>query len=637
MFKALKSLASNFFGPGEIKMVEKPRTGGYRPIDQHYFLQPRELPPFTWWTAKMMLFDPTIRLGLRMRSAPIMATEWAYKEGDSWTPGVKADNDEIAAYVLRQLKTIWEQLDALTTAQAYGWSAAEVTYKLSRGRKVEIDELLPRQSTDTRALIQDGKPVGVRFLRVEHAEMGYVDLPIPRAVFHAHQPEAGHVYGTPILLGAYSPWADKWLSGGALDVRRLFMHADAYGGKDVRYPEGTTETPTGNVYNRDIARQAAEQLTAGGVTFLPSDVDPQTGKERWEIKRATVPANPQHILQYPKDLDTEMLRGMEIPDDVLESTEGAGGAWAGKQVPQQAFYQGLESWRGNLIRDLRPLLEALVELNFGCGRWFEVKAKPLAEQAQEQSGSGKPGQGGSKAFPPLSPSGGGFFGRMNGSGHASNGNRAPQRMSLDPEEADGRGVLDAADDAIATIRDVLAENVREGTFPPLSPSGGGFFGRMNGSGNRAPQRMSLDPMEAVGRGVLNAAELVTAANRVIRMRTSGGAHEFSSTQDLADDGREPTIEEKLTDFAEKQGKTIDQLAKETGFEHGKQLVAVSEAVKGLGHQSLGDFAKSLGFSDIKSLAKYGVTDGKHLPPMVRNAFKPAVPLNGNEKRQTAHA
>jgi hypothetical protein len=64
-----------------------------------------------------------------------------------------------------------------------------------------------------------------------------------------------------------------------------------------------------------------EQIVAGGVVALPSDQD-EKGNRKWELKPATVASNPAHILKYPQDLDTEMLRGIEVPDDELLVFEG---------------------------------------------------------------------------------------------------------------------------------------------------------------------------------------------------------------------------------------------------------------------------------------------------------------------------
>ena len=86
------------------------------------------------------------------------------------------------------------------------------------------------------------------------------------------------------------------MHGGALDVRRLFMHKDAYGGADITYPEGTVYIEgKGEVPNRDIARELAEQIVAGGVTARPAAYD-EHGNELWKLTRATVPNKPEHIL-----------------------------------------------------------------------------------------------------------------------------------------------------------------------------------------------------------------------------------------------------------------------------------------------------------------------------------------------------
>ncbi|MGH8743517.1 MAG: hypothetical protein ACREUY_04485, partial [Burkholderiales bacterium] len=330
--------------PRKAALVTKtPVTANYKPFDYgRWFQQPRDLPPFTFATVLAMLMDPTIRLGLAMRCAPLFAAEIAYKEGEDWKPGVKADHPILAKFVERQLAKIWQHLDTIVTAQVWGWAACEVQYKLTQFNTVEIDRLLPRHANDTRARSRDGEVCGVRFLKIEHETQGYVDLdfePYPKAIFHAHAPDPGCQYGNSILMGACSPWADKWLNGGALDTRRLFMHKDAYGGVDIGYPPGTTNIEgKGEIPNRDIAREMAEQIQAGAVTARPSQYDPVSGKELWPLTRASIPSNPQHILQYPKDLDVEIFRGMEFPDEVFMPSDAGTTGYSGKSIPMQGFY-----------------------------------------------------------------------------------------------------------------------------------------------------------------------------------------------------------------------------------------------------------------------------------------------------------
>ena len=412
---------------------QRPRTTGYQPTYHVWGNSPRDLPQFTYHTIRAMLLDSAVRKCLAIRRAPLYGLEFAYQQGDKWIPGVEARKPEVAKFVMRQLKRIWDgELEGILSADVWGWSAGEITYRLSDYGLVEIDRLLPRHACDTRAMERDGELCGVRFDRVVGSEKGYVDLEFPHCWWHSYNPEAGRYYGQSCFLGAYSPFADKWFNGGATDVRRLFMHKDAYGGVDIAYPEGMTPVaqPDGTILeipNRDIARQMAEQIQAGGVTTRPSQFGAD-GAELWKITRATVPAAPSHILQYPKDLDDEIAEGMEVFGDL----DGGGetGSWAGKRVTAAAFYGSEDRWALAVLRDLRiQVLEPLVLYNFGKAEEFNVSHKPLALQAMEQQSNAGPGQQPGQQGQPPGPQTQGQSGQQS--------YQAPQKMSL--EASIGRG------------------------------------------------------------------------------------------------------------------------------------------------------------------------------------------------------
>ena len=101
---------------------------------QDWYQHARDLPLFTFQTVREMLRDPQVRLCLAMRSAPIFGVEFAYVDGigqdgkPNWVPGVKARNPIVAAWVQRQLQTIWNSfLQHLLESQTWGWSGGEVT------------------------------------------------------------------------------------------------------------------------------------------------------------------------------------------------------------------------------------------------------------------------------------------------------------------------------------------------------------------------------------------------------------------------------------------------------------------------------------------------------------------------------
>lgn len=467
------------------------KTAGYKPVNSQWFRRPRDLPPMTWLTIESMMMEPTIRLGLAMRAAPVRNCQFAYKNpGDKdWTEGVRASSPMVGNFVYNQLKRIWRDINGLLISQLWGWSAAEVLFELTSDNAIQIRKLLPRHPRDCRALVKSGDVVGVQFNRLQNSQEGSVSLLSPRCVFHRHNPEPGAYYGTTILEGAYSPWWDKWGRGGALEVRRLTMMQNSINGRRLKHPLGTIpvtqddgsqkDVPTGNV-----AREMVETMMAGSVVCMPSTMT-HDGKPLWELEEATAMTGLDHVLKYPQDLDKEQLRGMEIPDDVLSADNS--GAWEGKKVPMMAFYNGLDNWVLQLVTDIEPVLKHLVLLNFGPKAWFCVETKPLAEQVMEQAKANEPKQ--------EQPS-------------------APQ--------------------------------------PPQQPY----------QPQRQPEavRMSLDPVQAVGEGVLSAADLVSAARAVIHARLAAeNPHSFSSTQfdlpselafevrqlgeqipsdDLAEDGRE---------------------------------------------------------------------------------------------------
>ncbi len=135
------------------------------------------------------------------------------------------------------------------------------------------------------------------------------------------------------------------MRGGATDVRRLYMFKDAYSGKNLSFPVRVYDMgDAGLIHSKDIARQFVEQTQSGSVTTTPFDPDPTTGKNMWEITNAETSSNPQHILQYPKDLDEEVRHGLGVNDDVV--TSESTGSWNGKGMSFFSFMVGRDDWGG---------------------------------------------------------------------------------------------------------------------------------------------------------------------------------------------------------------------------------------------------------------------------------------------------
>ncbi len=312
---------------------------------------------------------------------PIAPSNWRWQRGrrrccrssspiseqGRWTPGVRASDPAIGDFVLRQLQRLWKRGIArlLDSAQIWGWGAGEITFRRTRDAQIEVDQILVRDKDDVRPVVQDGTIIGVEFRRLQKTRIAAIATPTSSrspslaAIWHAHHPQSGQWFGWTVLAAAFSPWWDKHGSGGALDVRRLFMTKDGYRGTRIYYPSGysTVQQPDGSIKqipNQEIAMQIVETIRTGGVFALPSEVD-ANGTPRWKVEESQVSNNPSHILQYPKELDAEILNAMGIADDVLKSE--ATGSWAGKAVPQQATYCILEQWLSDLICDVDRVIE----------------------------------------------------------------------------------------------------------------------------------------------------------------------------------------------------------------------------------------------------------------------------------------
>lgn len=403
-----KNLVDQFGNP----ILGRVRTHTYRPTDLRYFTAIRDLPPLSITTVEVMRKDSMIKLCLGILQAPIQKMELAYQEGGKWKPGVLSDDAIVGEFVKRQFSRLWDYAHHICRSQVYGWCGAEVTLTVNEeSDTIEVDCVYPRHSRDVKALVQGGKLVGVRFERLNMEVGGHVDIGFPRCFFLTHDPQPGVYYGTTVMEGAYSPWWDKWMRGGALDVRRLFMFKDAYGGMDMTYPVKIYDLGDGTtISSKDIARQVVEQSQAGAVTTRPYDPDEKTGKNMWEMERASIPNNPQHILEYPKQLDDEIRHGMGVNDDVI--TADSTGSWNGKGMSFFAFMSTRDEWCRHLIRQLdEQIVRPLVEMNFGKDVFYEVSHKPFAEQMKDQLGQSpqQPGGGMLQNRLPMDRDGDGFF------------------------------------------------------------------------------------------------------------------------------------------------------------------------------------------------------------------------------------
>jgi hypothetical protein len=373
----------------------KPLTSDYRPsaiglpglwLDQRGW--------FTWFDVERMRRDPRIRLGLRILRAPIHTVTWEV-EGDP----------EQAEFADRTLRLIWDRhISKALRILEYGIAGGELVYRYDpETDQIELADVLDRNPFDLTPLKLDGKLAGLRVkgVRGEQTVGGPVDLCGPRYWWLTNEPEFGSYYGRSRLSGAWVPWMEKVGRHGALDIRRLWYVKNAFRGGKMRHPSGETEVASGAyMTNQDYAREIAEKVETGGIMVLPNVTDEQ-GKYLWDYEEPKINGELRDVRDYPKDLDKEMMDGMEIPVEVIEAAS-SGSGWSGRSVPFLVYLTGEDQIVDTVIRGFdEQCIRPLVGVNFGTPA-YRIKAKSLVPKDEEKA-PGKPTPAAAEPTPNPTP------------------------------------------------------------------------------------------------------------------------------------------------------------------------------------------------------------------------------------------
>jgi hypothetical protein len=127
-----------------------------------------------------------------------------------------------------------------------------------------------------------------------------------------------------------------------------------------------------------------EKKRTGGVLTLPNTVGPDGSGRAWEYLPPQGNPVPAGLLDYGDLLKDEVLEGMGIPPEIIQSSGETGfGSASGRQVPQMAFYSLLLELKHWLVLDFDAhVLRYLVTLNFGNVP-YEIISKSLMEDKVE--------------------------------------------------------------------------------------------------------------------------------------------------------------------------------------------------------------------------------------------------------------
>jgi hypothetical protein len=366
-------------------------TPGYLPSSGSVLLANlRNRPLFTRQMVREMIQDPRVAYGLYLIKGPITSNSKFE---------IDCEASEIKEYLSVALERFWRNsASRALKAIEWGFSGSEVMYRMKDGR-IHFDVIKDLDPSDVAPVRLHGKIIGIHVHNNRYdRDQSYVNgqnltyLGGPKALWHVHCRERSPWWGVSRLFGAHIPYWEKWSEGGFRDIRRLWFHKNAFQGGTMYHPPGSTYDDQGLPRsNKDLAREMMEKMRSGGTLTLPNTPGGEGNMRAWEYIPPIANPTPEGMLEYGRDIDTEILEAMGIPPEVIESGGDQGfGSSTGRQVPQEAFYAILNELIQWLITDFdNQVLRPLVALNFGEEYDYDIYPVPLGESPMEEEMPGE--------------------------------------------------------------------------------------------------------------------------------------------------------------------------------------------------------------------------------------------------------
>lgn len=353
--------------------------------------------------------DAQIQFILRIIKAPLTTVTWT----------VECEDQEANAWIDRTAKRFWSRdLSKASKIAEFGSVGGELEWEEDEDTGlIEYVGLKDVQFMHARPLQVQGKLAGISVhgAGVEHdtKEKHGNWLRTPKSFWVTLDAESGSFWGIPRIAGCWQPWREKSGRHGALDIRRLWFVKYAYRGSKAVHPPGETEVSPGVfMANQDYMREVIEKAETGSLWVFPGVYD-EKGNKLWDVDFADAPPDVPGLIQYPKELDDEMLRGAGIHPEVAKAAE-TGSGWAGRSLPFMVFLTAEDAIADAILtafeeQAIRPGVDA----NFGTHVKFAIKRVSLVPKPENQPGNKSlatagmnPGQEGGPGDPSSLPPGG---------------------------------------------------------------------------------------------------------------------------------------------------------------------------------------------------------------------------------------
>ncbi len=347
------------------------------------------LPLFTIRRVEAMKYDPDIRLGMAIKTCPLLTVKFKM-----------SGRPDICEFMAGEIQKTWhEAVPLMLEALWYSRCGGEIINKLGDDNRVHFGHFRDVYPSDISILTRGGNFAAIQVAAQSvlsddntyyganedpdrsREKGGKITLFPPKSFLYVHQRRFGSWNGRSELLGAFSPWLEKWDWNGALAIRRMWFYKNAYSGIWIEHPAGeyvadsVMGQPPEKIPYRDLARQMVETIRTGGVFGVPYVPKPdKPGESQWAVHQAEMNGDAVGLHEYLHELRGDILHGLEIPDDVLTSVSSSGGL-AGRSVPAISFFTSQQIHLRNLVRDCKEQIwDCLAMLNFNSTD-YEVQAE----------------------------------------------------------------------------------------------------------------------------------------------------------------------------------------------------------------------------------------------------------------------
>lgn len=276
-------------------------------------------------------------LGARMKKAPIIS---ALSGERKWT--VNSPNNKLAMVASANLKNLFlYHLNDILTVMDYGTLFGSLVWAEKTAEEVGVtekgigksskwyvvDKLQAAHPSKVERILRDSN---MAFLGFRHKRSRMrpqiANIMAPQALVLTYNANFGSLYGNSLFDPAYNSWF--WYE---VVMRSCLRYLERMGVPVTvaRAPsQGYTIRPDGTeVSNAEYALLVAGYAAHHSALFIPSDTDPQSGKELWQLEYLQTDQRGEQFISVLRFLSTQITRSMIVGDLASTQPSGEGGSY----------------------------------------------------------------------------------------------------------------------------------------------------------------------------------------------------------------------------------------------------------------------------------------------------------------------